>query len=326
MPALVNSDYMVCMIEREQILEVGYCQVPFGMPEIQRADYTSAASKVIDLAVSDMEVHEALTFSLLPDFKGRVNPTLFTVSGALNSADDKTWLHAGYRTQEFASEKIPERNQPRELRDLWSPLRAMLYEVEKAGRATFDAIGSSALSDIIFHPDLRKRVVLIRTVKYHDALSGQIGAEMVAGHADQSLASLHLYETHGGWFQAAPYPQRLMLHEDTDERAEEVAAIRDRLVPIANDHEHEAAFFLGVGVSNLPEDLKKSLEDLPAAYHAGRKPAPRAEVASIYANDVSDTDRVSTIAFAHPNTDVLTAGDYQIASVSQCRPAYTSSL
>jgi hypothetical protein len=307
---------------RDELLEVGYCQVPFAVPEIQRADFARVSSAVIDLAVADTRVREALTFSLVPEYSGRVNPTLFAVSGAQNSGDDKTWIHLGYLSREFADSRIPERNQPAELRALWNPLRAKLFELEVSTCHALDNLGLPELKPVIFHPDPRKRVVLSRTVKYHNALAAEVGDELVSGHGDQSFATVHEAETHGGWFQIAPYPQHLMMHEDTEERRAAIQVVREATVPIEMDHENMVAFFFGVGLKNFCDAYGLNLAEVPGAYHLGRRPASDDEVVSQFANDISDTDRVSVVNFMHPNLDIIRAGLYKIASVSQCRPKY----
>ncbi len=306
---------------RSDLAEKGYCEVDFSMGEADRAAYTGAAKAVIDLAQGDASIHDALTFSLV-EFEGRVNPTFFTVSEALNSRDKKLWLHAGYLSRQKAAAAIPERNQPAELRALWEPLGVMLQTVETTTRATLAQLGANDLAEVIFHPDINKRVVLIRTVKYLGSLSLESGAEPVAGHADQSVATLHLYETHGGWFHAAPYPQALMIDGDSQERRLAVAEIRSQLAPIVNDHDTAAAFFLGVGTKNLPDRLRLPIAELPGCYHAGFRPEAGQEVVSAFAGSISETDRVSTIAFMHPNTDVLCSPEYSLATVLECRPPY----
>lgn len=309
------------MTSRSDLVEKGYCAVGFSMGEAERAAYTSAAKAVIDLAQDDASIHDALTFTLV-EFKGRMNPTLFTVSEALNSGDQKLWLHAGYLSRQRAAAAIPERNQPTELRALWEPLESVLQTVEHTTRATLAQLDANHLAEVIFHPDIAKRVVLIRTVKYLGSLSLESGAEPVAGHADQSVATLHWYETHGGWFHAAPYPQDLMTDTDSQERRLAVAEMRSQLTPIVNNHEAEAAFFLGVGAKKLPNALRSSVVELPGCYHAGFRPMAEQEVVSPFASSISATDRVSTITFMHPNTDVLCSPKYSLATVLECRPPY----
>lgn len=317
-----KSDFMRAMVYREDIERYGYCATEFALSEADRARYTATASRVIDLAQAAPDVHEALTFSLLPEYKGRVNPTLFTVSGALNSADDKIWLHAGYQSRDRAAAVIPERNQPAELRALWEPLESVLHASEVSARGLLKVLGAESLAEAIFHPDTRKRVVLVRTVKYADVLKASIGAELVAGHADQSVATLHWYETHGGWFQAAPYPQPLMSDDDDGKHQAAIRAVRSRLTSIQNDHEAQAAFFFGVGLKQLPAWLRTNIIDLPGCYHAGFKPNSVDEVVSDFAADTSDTERVSSITFMHPSIDIFQSGEYPLATVAECRPQY----
>lgn len=305
---------------RGDLQEQGYSAVAFEMSEADRAAYTAIAKTVIELAQVDAAIHQALTFSLLPGYTGRVDPTLYTVSGPMNSKDKKTWVHLGYQSRNQANLRMPERNQPRELRDLWEPLALALRATELAGRCALAELGRDALSEAVFHPDVLRRNILLRTVIYHQARLLPVGTEAVAGHADQGLASLHWFETHGNWFQAVPYPVELISDDDTEETKEKITAMRSGLDIIVNNHDSEAAFFLGVGAQHLPDEFKAAIMELPVCYHAGIRPELLEETVSPYAED--GEDRVSSISFFHPNLDIMSSGQYQIASISECRPLF----
>ncbi len=200
----------------------------------------------------------------------------------------------------------------------------MIAEVERAMRFGLGCLNAVALDQAMFPSDHAVRNILLRTVRYIEISDEPVGREIVSGHADLGLTTLHLYETHAGWFEGAPFSSELIIAKDTNERRKAVRAMRKALRPI-EAKERNAVFFAGANWATFPSEfIPEDVRDLPACYHAGFKPDEITEQVSEYAGAVTEGEdqRVSVIAFGHPNIELIRDGVYRPATVEMCRPEY----
>lgn len=300
----------------------GWTDVPFFLSETNRAAFAALANTVIGVAMEDDGVRQALDFKLdaAPAAQARTG-TFGLLLGGRHSDDAKIALHVGYQSRERANAVLG-MNQPRVMKDFWEATDMMLSEVEKSAKSTLRILGAEAVIGTVLPAKPQRRNVQLRTVRYPGATDQPIGKEVVSGHADIGLATFHLYETHGGWMKAAPYPTELMIAGDSPERRLAVRGMRELLSPILAAP-HKIPFLLGAnwqGSATVPEGLR----NLPACYHAGFVPEIGAETVSPFAEQVvgSSDDRVSVVAFLHANSVALAKGTYTPAPVEYCRPRY----
>jgi len=303
----------------------GWTNIEFKMSESDRAEYARLANRVIQAASDNQAVIEALAFNATGGYEqGSVRTGLFGIGGPRNSSDQKIYLHAGFQSEQYAAERIPPHEQPLELKNFWPAHRNMLYEVEAGLSRIIDELGADALQDVILPDDNEARNIHVRTVRLSGALRGEQGAEVVSGHGDLGVLTMHLYETHGGWFKGAPYAPRLITNTDTPEKREDIQNMRRALSPIYS-YPGQAVTFLGANWHTLPDEyISDDLKQLPACYHAGFRPDAVHEEVSSYAEEVTagDPDRVSLIVFSHPDVRLLKSGIYKPATVAMCRPNY----
>jgi hypothetical protein len=306
----------------------GWSHVPFEMSEADRAEYARLANTVISIALDNDKVRDALAFDLFPG-KGDaiVRTGMFGIGTARNSADDKVYLHTGYASADRAAATLPRLQQPKVLREFWEANDAMLEATEETMKSSLIRLGAEALNGVLY-PDIPyderfTRNIHLRTVRYVNATEEPVGKEVVSGHSDLGLSTLHLYETHGGWFKGAPYQPKWISSNDTPERRQAVQSMREGLQPIDSE-ENSAVFFLGANWHTFPYGISSELQQLPACYHAGFKPSPEIEEVSEFATAVTEgrNDRVSTIVFAHPAAKYFLNDMYKPATVPMCRPSY----
>lgn len=307
-----------------ELAERGWADVPFSWAEGDRAEYAGLAHSVIGLALEDEAIRNALKYDLSQGHEtGAVRTGDYGISTARNSGDDKVTLHAGYQTRNRVEVGLPVTARPRVLREFLEVNDDALFQVERAAQTAFYRLGAWALGETVFTPKQFHRNVIMRTVRYRDAVTAPVGTEVVKGHADLGLATLHLYETHGGWLKAAPYPWEVLLAEDSPDRREAVQTVRTSLQPIEQHPADSANFFLGASWHNFTE-VPDNLRDLPACYHAGFRPSKADEVVSPYAAEVTggENHRVSVISFLNLHPARLRAMGAIIPTVSNCRPEF----
>lgn len=307
----------------EVLADKGWVDVDFDVPERDRADYAALANTVIGIALENEAIREALSLDLQEGTEtGPVRTSTFGVGSSRNSTDAKVYLHAGYQSRAHADLLVPELVQPSELLAFWAIHDDMLHAIERFGTKALQELGAGPVASAIFSDEHRLRNIHVRTVRYEGAIKDPVGKEVVSGHADLGLATLHVYETHGGWLRAAPYDHQVMFADDTADRREAVRRKRQDLEMIDQNIDTSATFFLG-GSWHQFSGVPESLRDLPALYHAGFRADPHQETVSIYAPEVSDADdRVSLIAFMNANLGLLRDGTYRPPTVSNCRPEY----
>ena len=307
----------------EDIQQKAWTNIEFNLPITDRARYTMIGNQLIDLVLKDDKLRQALTFVLAESDDPRSNQAnLFTVSPALHSADDKLWLHAGYQTRSHVNSAIPEIDQPEILREFLDAVDQLLLAIEDGFSRALRSIGADDVATIVYDAEYMKRAIHIRIVRYTGARLESAPQEPVTGHADMSLCTLHLYETHGNWFQAAPYPQELISEDQSPDHQAAIAAMRSNF-NVIKEVDDQAVFFLGAGWKKLPKDNPpKKYQTLPACYHAGVRPAAEDEYISPYAQEVAgnDTDRVSLVVFAQPNLDYANENNFVYPGVLECRP------
>lgn len=302
----------------------GWTQVDFALPIEKRAHFAKLGNQLMDLIVNDDNLRKAFTVKLAEDNDDRAQQAhMFMVSPALHSADDKLWFHSGYQTRAHVNSVIPEAEQPPVVKEFLDTLDEMLEAIEQAFEIALTDLEADAIKSAVFDSDRLRRVIHIRTVRYNGARRASAPTEPVAGHADLGLCTLHLFETHGHWFQAAPYDQSIINDDQTPERQAAVQAMRQKL-NVITEADDKAIFFLGASWKNLPKDEPpKEYQLLPACYHAGIRPSAEEEFISPFARDVvgDSYDRVSLVVFTTPNLDYCEAHpEFRFASVSQCRP------
>lgn len=308
----------------QDIQNQGWTQADFALPVEKRAHYTSLGNQLIDLITQDDKLREAFTFTIANDADPRaLQAHTFTVSPALHSADDKLWFHVGPQTRAHVDSVIPESEQSDLVREFLDATDEMLAAIEEAFRASLVSIGAESVIDTVLPADVMRRVVHIRFVRYNGARRESAPAEPVTGHADMGLCTLHLFETHGHWFQAAPYDQSIINDEQTEERAAAVKEMRTKL-KVITEVDDKAIFFLGACWKNLIKDNPpKEYQQLPACYHAGIRPSADEEFISPYAKEVvgDGDDRVSLVVFTTPSLDYVEEHpDFKYGSVLESRP------
>lgn len=307
----------------QDIQRQGWTQVSFGMPVKKRAHFTKLGNQIIDLMMEDEKLRDAFSF-VLGEYndKRAQQANMFAVSPAMNSADDKLWFHVGYQTRAHVASVIPEPEQSDIVKEFLDATDEMLIEIEKAFRQSLSSIGANSVVNTVFDAEMLRRVIHIRIVRYNGARLESAANEPVSGHGDMSLCTLHLFETHGNWFQAAPYDQSIITNDETPEREAAVKQMRQKL-KLLTEVDEQAVFFLGAGWKNLPHDNPpKEYQALPACYHVGVRPSKEEEFISPYAQEVTgnEVDRVSLVVFAQPSLDYIASHDFTYASVAQCRP------
>lgn len=306
---------------RKAIQTKGWAEVPFGLSHRDRAEYAQQANGLIDTMMADWQLNDAMDFEITPSYH-TVQPGKFGLSSGTHSGDNKLWLHLGYQSRARAEAAFGgEAQQPRQLRRFWPAHEAMLEAVRVSVSDTIAALGARALVDALYPWPTNERVVHLRTVRYLGSAAARAGQELVSGHADMGVCTMHLFETHGGWMRAAPYPRSLNSRHDSPERQTAMNLVRQQMSPMDVPPE-AAAFFLGAGWHNLSPDflLHTTPRDLPACYHAGYKPSSSQETSSEYAKQVSKKgDRVSVVAFVHPNVSAFMSALYAPPTVTQCR-------
>jgi len=307
----------------QDIRNQGWTQVNFAWPVEKRAHYTKLGNTLIDEITANDKLREAFSFVLTDHTDKRARQAnMFAVSPAMNSADDKLWFHVGHQTRDHVDSAIPKANQSALVKEFLDATDELLVVIEAAFRNSLQAIAADSVIDTVFDAEQLKRVIHIRIVRYIGARRESAPQEPVTGHADMGLCTLHLFETHGHWFQAAAYQQSIITDDQTPERQAAVKAIRTKL-KVITEVDEKAIFFLGAGWKNLPKDVPpKPYQELPACYHAGVRPLKEEEFISPYAQEVigDSTDRVSLVVFAQPSLNYIQSHDYQYASVAQCRP------
>lgn len=309
----------------EEIRGRGWTDAVFILPESDRAEYARLANAVISIALEDEDVKESLAADVNPgQSAGTARTGGFGIGFPRNSSDERVYMHVGYQSRALADVVIPERNQPETMKDFWTVNDAMLYEIEASTQSMLKKLGAECLATSVFPPKFDRRNVHLRTVRYVDALDEPVGKEVVSAHADLGLMTLHLYETHGGWFYGAPYSSELIEAEDSPARREAVRAMRSSMAQLEQKQDYTAPFFLGASWHAFP-DVPADIRNLPACYHAGFRPHSVGEVISPYAASVTAgaNDRVSVVTFMNPNGDIMQQGRYTPATVSNCRPLYT---
>lgn len=308
----------------EKIAELeaqGWTDVPFFLSEANRADFARLANVVIDIACEDEAVRESLHITLSAPPEAQQRTGTFGLIHPRNSSDEKIALHIGYQSRERAQAMLGA-NQPQVMDDFWEASGMVLDEIAKSSKSALRRLGAEAVVGSILPTKPQRRNVHLRTVRYAGALDMPVGTEVVSGHADVGLASLHIYETHGGWIQGAPYTPEVITETNLETRRTAVQLMRQDMRQVVT-HPHTAPFFLGANwhsASLVPEGLR----DLPALYHAGFVPEPGTQVISPFAERVvgGTHNRVSVVAFLHPNSVALAKGAYVPAPVSYCRPEY----
>jgi len=300
----------------DDIIQKGWTNAEFGLSIATRARFTELGNQLIDLAMQDPKIHAALTFTLLDrdDTRGS-QANLFTVSPAMHSADQKLWLHAGYQTRSHVEAAVPEGERPQVLVNFLDAVDELLIAIERGFHKALREIGAEDVFNVVYHPDPMQRVIHIRVVRYIGARKHDAPNEPVTGHSDMSLCTLHLYETHGNWFQAVPYPQELITNSESPQKDQKIKVMRSNL-KLIEAIEDQPIFFLGAGWKQL------GVSDLPACYHAGVRPAKDSEFISPFAEQVAgnDVDRVSLVVFAQPNIQYAKENNFPYASVMQSRP------
>lgn len=306
------------------IQEQGWTQVDFALPVEKRAHFAKLGNQMMDLIVDDDKLREAFTFKIAEDADDRASQAhTFMVSPALHSADDKLWFHVGYQTRVHVDSVIPEAEQPALVKEFLDATDEMLGAIEDSFRLSLEDLKAEEISHAVLDAEPSRRVIHIRIVRYNGARRDSAPTEPVAGHADLGLCTLHLFETHGHWFQAAPYDQAIITDDQTPEREAAIKAMRQNL-KVITEVDDKAIFFLGASWKNFPKsDPLKDYQLLPACYHAGIRPSAEDEFISPYAKEVvgDSDDRVSLVVFTVPSLDYTDAHpEFRFASVLQCRP------
>jgi hypothetical protein len=305
-----------------QIYRHGWAAIEFDMPQADRDEFARLGRDVIVLASEEPQIREALTFELDETLiVGSNNPTLYGISKALNSNDDKIWLHAGYQTPERFAAALGKTNDPT-INGYFDALQDVLSKLENGFVPALESLSQypEAVEGLFFPDDISQRVMHVRTVRYLGLDEAEVGSEVFASHADMSFASMQFYETHAGYLRGAPMRHDMVRWDADIDRIEYIVRLTDRMQPIEYDGDNEAAFFLGAGVKGLNDPLfRRPGRELPVLYHGGFR--PEINLPKHRWDEMSDTERVTTVAFLHPRLDVLRNGRYyRLPSVETCRP------
>lgn len=306
---------------RAEIDRKGYFNVPFTVGLSDREAFARAGNAVISLAEVDEDLVDVLTCNLMPGQTGQVRGAFFSVSGPRNSGDQKIWMHTGYQSRVVAADKLPERNQPYELRHFWTLVDEMLHATEVAAKQGFEGLSEQRLMPLTYPEDLMQRNIILRTIRYIGARALAPGTEAISGHIDLGIGSLHIYETHGNWFQAAPVPPELIGDKDTPERRQAFREIREKLKIIQFNHDKEVPLFMGASYTKIGPFLDGATNFVSACYHAGFRPVQELE-AIISSEDSGNDDRLALLAFIGPSIPVINHPNFVSPTVRECRPAY----
>jgi hypothetical protein len=318
----------VASIERELSVN-GWASLPFNLPEREMAEYATSAREVIELAVSRPLINEALMFDLAQVVRNhRVVAGTFGLSRARTPGLDanKYTLQLGYQSRSHAGSLINEGRQPSVLRNFWELHEVILQATaDSIQKLLIEELSASALAYELFPADLDRRNIHIRTNWYQQALIRDESAprEILSGHADRGVLTLHLFETHGGYLQGAPYQRAIALSDDKSIRRSEIARMLARLTPLTMRSE-QSILFLGVGWWYLPLDLlPRRLAQLPVLYHVGRQPSMSASNEFPFAAAVANgkPDRLSVVAFIDPPLSLHKSGRYSVPPRRVARPA-----
>jgi hypothetical protein len=306
------------------IRENGWATVEFGMRFDEREELARLGRDLILLASEDSQIRDALTFTLQEGLNvGNNNPTLYTVSNALNSKDDKLWLHAGYQTEQRALAKMPELKGIATVNDFFEAHNNALAAAEDAFIETLGELSGDEVrvNELFFPDDIEERVMHIRTVRYLNLDKAATGNEVIAGHGDMGFATLGIYETHRAYLEGAPMAHDWIRWDAYTERKDYIQELYAKMTPIEFDLEDEASFFFGCAVAGLnyhSTDLNLD-NKYPSLYHAGF--LPEDEVVASKGDWMLPHERVSMFIFLHPRLSVLRNPDlYHIPTVETCRP------
>jgi hypothetical protein len=302
------------------IIERGWTSEPFGLSEGEMAEYARSARGVIELALEDDGIRD-----IISEPNGTIMTGLIEKHRTKDGHDSgKETLQMGLSSQAYADSRIAERYQPFELLNFWDNHAAVLDAGLRCARNALDHMGATEVADALLDDKLDDRIALVRTNWFRDAVGvpEEPGSEeILSGHSDRSIVTLHLYETHGGYLQGIPY-KREDAFSPEDEKRRRVAASLANLRPV-EPQDGEAVVFLGAGWWTLWSDLvPPDLENLPVLYHVATKPAPENLVTTRYANLVTGgrPDRFSVVTFFDPPQHFEPRGLYTVPSPDLARP------
>jgi len=305
-------------ISRE-LRERGWAHVDSFVPEEEMAAYAAAARDVIELALE----HEDIKALLNQKYKHSTYGLSQARTPGLDA--DKETLQLGYRSEVLAMQSLKNWNQPAELRAFWPLHSRMLSAARLSGGQVLREIGGPTLKHVFYPESLADEDTHIRTNWYRNAVSADrtAGEEILSGHADRGVLTLHMFETHSGYLLGAEYPREVAFEPDPEVRAQRVADMLRRLRPVEPNGE-QAVAFLGVGWWNFPTSLvPEKARDLPSLYHVGVTPEAVHSIESPYAAMVTKgkPDRFSVVAFTDPPHRIMDTGVYQVPGRDIARPA-----
>lgn len=295
----------------EDLREKGWAYEPFGLDESALAEYALAARLIIEVALENEAVRDALT----PGDDKSLGLSTYRTPGL---DQDKETIQLDSDSELRAGIRMNTIRQPSELRSFWPLHREMLGAVVDCARSSFADIDMPVFSDKLLGDDVPDRTVLIRTNWYKNALKyeNEESREILSGHADRGAFTLHLYETHGGFLKGAAYNRSDVGNPDA------IAKMVERLAPV-EPRDGEAVVFLGAGWWNVSKGLVPyEHRDLPALYHVADQP-PQSEVVMAPTSSWvtgGKPDRLSVVSFIDPPRSMVAAGHYKPATREVARP------
>ena len=297
----------------------GWAHADSFVEEDEMAAYAAAARSVIELALEYQDIEELLN----QKHKGSSYGLQQARTPGLDA--DKETLQLGYQSEVLASQRLQSWHQPTELRAFWPLHSRMLTAARISGGQVLREIGGPELKRTFYPERLADEDTQIRTNWYRNAVSdgASEGREILSGHADRGVLTLHMFETHRGYLLGTSYPREVAHETDETLRAQKVAEMLSKLKSVEPTSDHIVAF-LGAGWWNLPASaVPEGVRDLPALYHVGVTPDLTKSHETQYAHVVTKgaPDRFSVVAFTDPPHSMIEAGVYEVPSRKIARPA-----
>ncbi len=303
---------------QKSILERGYATVESSIDTETRQSLLSLGNEVIDLALRENSIREALTYSPFPSIPGK-DVCGFFVDEPRVAKDDSISFHSGWQSAEIARSKLGDK-MPQVLVDFFEVQQTVLRATVDQWSLFLDSLlpakESSELKGLLFHTDTNLNNHHIRIVRYNDVLENP-PKEVFSTHGDLSVLTTELAESIDRVNNMAPYPLELVSDSVDIERYRKSIAIKDNASPIDYNPETEVVTFLGFAAAYV-RSIRNSdqFKQLRAGFHYGKFNTTQPKMPKGYQ---FGNHRLAAIAFAHPHYEVPYT-EYRSATTEACRP------
>jgi len=308
----------------EQLHTTGHVVVEFEVPASDRRTFAMIGNQVIDIAMENEIVFNALNFSPAPNTPGH-DTTTFAISEPRVSLDDSLWFHSGWQTKDRIEAELSRSKRPRLLDDFVEIQRYMLDEVKMGWLEFFRQIDEEAdrpgsINELLSHQDLNKNNHHLRVVRYRNLSQYNDENGTFSAHGDLGVVTTQFYQTHDGHLRITPYPLEKVADTVDEERYKHARSLHDQAVIASYEVDHEALTFLGFGAANVRnKDGSPTFQGLRAGYHYGVPPKIEMPLDEAIAGDFGDDIRVTAVAFGHPHYETPYTR-YRTSTKQACRP------